>query len=30
MEDLIVIKNEIKQYYKMQKDIRTQTDNMDI
>ena len=30
MEDLIVIKNEIKQYYKMQKDIRTQTENMNI
>ena len=30
MEDLIAIKNEIKQYYKMQKDNRTQTENMDI
>jgi len=30
MEDLIAIKNEIKQYYKMQKDIRTQTENMKI
>ena len=30
MEDSITIKNEIKHFYNMQKDIRTQSKNIDI